>query len=61
MDFTFDLHPSIQRKFSNYRKKVVFGTAVVVKPRWGHNKIANCGFEIFDLKLTKEWVGFLGV
>jgi len=30
------LHPSIQRKISDYGEWIVFGTAVDYRPRWGH-------------------------
>jgi hypothetical protein len=35
IDFIFNLHPLIQRKISNYKKRIIIGTAVVHGSRWG--------------------------
>jgi hypothetical protein len=35
MDFTFNLHPPIQWKISDYGEGIVFGTAVDYRPHWG--------------------------
>jgi len=39
------LHPSIQRKISDYSERIVFGTAVDYRPRWGHNMNVDLRFE----------------
>jgi hypothetical protein len=41
MDFIFQLHPLIQREIGDYNKRIIIGTAVVVKPRWGHFGVKN--------------------
>jgi hypothetical protein len=38
MDCSFDLHALIQRKFGDYIIRIIFRTAVVDSPRWGHNQ-----------------------
>jgi hypothetical protein len=41
MDFIFNLPPLIQRKISNYKKRIFVGTAVVHGSGWGHLGMKN--------------------